>query len=42
MVDPLFPRYAQQGGAAILWADPSQPGALADILSAAPRECLPA
>jgi aspartokinase-like uncharacterized kinase len=42
MVDPLFPRYAGRSGAAILWADPSRPGALADILSSAPRECLPA
>jgi aspartokinase-like uncharacterized kinase len=42
MVDPLFPTYAGRSGAAILWADPSQHGALADTLASAPRECLPA
>jgi aspartokinase-like uncharacterized kinase len=42
IVDPLFPQYAGRSGAAILWADPSRPGAFADILAAAPRECLPA
>jgi aspartokinase-like uncharacterized kinase len=40
MVDPLFPTYAGRSGAAILWADPSQHGALVDILASAPRECL--
>jgi 5-(aminomethyl)-3-furanmethanol phosphate kinase len=41
-VDPLFPHYARLSGSAIVWADPSQPGAFADRLVAACRECLPA
>jgi 5-(aminomethyl)-3-furanmethanol phosphate kinase len=42
IVDPLFPAYAEASGAAIGWIDPSQPGALRDILGAESRERLSA
>lgn len=52
LVDPLFPRYARQSGAAVRWLGPSQWPALTDILDGreagglpladAARQCLPA
>jgi 5-(aminomethyl)-3-furanmethanol phosphate kinase len=42
IVDPFFPAYAEASGVAIGWIDPSQPGALRDILGAESRERLSA